>query len=145
MSHNPNGVPVATHEKADNVVKETTPRPHHHVQPPRSRLSIVQLIIAASAAVGLMAYSWGRLYFPVVNEEVVIVPQPTPSLDACPGYSASVVETTSTGLTAHLHLSGDGCNVHGPDLQTLLLTVAYETGGLPFIPRFYIESMVNLI
>ena len=145
MSHNSNGVPVATHEKGDNGFEEMTPRPHRDVQPPRPRLSTVQLIIAVSAAVGLMAYYWSRLDFSVVNEEVVTVPQTTPSLDACPGYSARVVETTSTGLTAHLHLSGDSCNIYGPDLQTLLLTVAYETGGLPFIPRFHIELMVNLI
>lgn len=46
--------------------------------------------------------------------------------------SASVIETTATGLTAHLHLYGDGCHVYGPGVQTLFLTVAYETSKVPF-------------
>lgn len=134
MSHkSDNGAPVAAHEKRDNESKETTPRPHPEVQPQRSRLSIVQLIVGASAAVGLLAFSWRNPNPPILTEEVVVVPQPTISLNTCPGYSASVVKITSTGLAAHLHLSGDGCNIYGSDLQTLLLTVAYETGGLPFI------------
>ena len=69
---------------------------------------------------------------PVVNEKAVVASQSTPSLDECHGYSASVVETTSTGLTVQLHLYGDGCHVCGPGLQTLLLIVANEAGGLPF-------------
>ena len=48
------------------------------------------------------------------------------------GYPASVIETTATGLTAHLHLYGGGCHVYGPDVQTFLFTVAYETSELPF-------------
>ena len=132
MSHNSDGVPIATHEKGENLSKETTPRPHHEVPPPRPRLSIAQWIVGASATIGLLAFSWRNIDSPVVNEKVVVVPQSTPSLDECHGYSASVVETTSTGLTAQLHLYGDGCHVYGPDLQTLLLTVAYETGRLPF-------------
>jgi hypothetical protein len=133
MPHDSDSVPVAAHAKGDDESEETTPRPRPEVQPSRLRLSIPQLIVGASAVIGLLAFSWKSPDAPVVTENVVVVSQPPPSLDTCPGYSASVVETTSTGLTAHLHLSGDGCNVYGPDLQALLLTVAYETGGLPFI------------
>jgi hypothetical protein len=132
MAHNSDGVPIMTHEKEENHSKETTPRPHLELPSPRSRLSIVQLIVGASAAVGLLAFSWRSIDFPVVNEKVVVAPQTTPGLDACHGYSASIIETTATGLTAQLHLHGDGCHIYGPDLQTLLLTVAYETSGLPF-------------
>ena len=132
MAHNSDGVPIATHEKEEIHSKETTPRPHRQVPPARSQLSIIQLIVGASVTVGLLAFSWRSLGSLVVNEEVVVAPQPTLSLDACYGYSASVVETTTTGLTAHLHLNGNGCHIYGPDLQTLLLTVAYETGALPF-------------
>ena len=132
MSHNSDGVPIATHEQEDNESKETTPRLHREIQPPRSRISIAQLIVGVSAAVSLLAFCWRSLGSLVVNDQVVVVPRPTPSLDVCPGYVANIVETTPTGLTAHLHLSGDGCNIYGPDLQTLLLTVAYETGELRF-------------
>jgi hypothetical protein len=132
MSQNSDGVPIATREKEDDHSEETTPRLHREVPPPRSGLSIVRLIVGASAAVGLLAFSWRNLGSPVVDEEVIVVPPPTPSLDDCHGYFASVVETTSTGLTAQLNLYGRGCRVYGPDLHTLLLTVAYETGGFPF-------------
>ena len=137
MSHNnSDGVPVANQEMEVNTPNQTTPHPHCEDQLPRSRLSIAQLVVGASVAVGLAAFSWKNwrsIGSSGVNEEVFVVPQATPSLDTCPGYSASIVETTSTGLTAHLHLLGDGCNHYGPDLQALLLTVTYETGGLSFI------------
>lgn len=48
-------------------------------------------------------------------------------LASCPGYAASNVQTSSTGLTADLTLAGTACNVYGDDLQNLTLTVAYET------------------
>jgi hypothetical protein len=49
-------------------------------------------------------------------------------LTACPGYKASNVHTTATGLTANLKLAGKACNVYGTDLDNLLLEVTYETG-----------------
>ncbi|KAI1429190.1 glycoside hydrolase family 31 protein [Xylaria sp. FL1777] len=48
-------------------------------------------------------------------------------LSACPGYSASNVKTTASGLTASLTLAGKGCNVYGTDLQNLILEVSYDT------------------
>jgi alpha-glucosidase len=48
-------------------------------------------------------------------------------LAACPGYSASNVKTTATGLTADLTLAGPACNMYGDDLQHLTLDVTYET------------------
>ena len=122
MAHNPDGVPIATHEQEEEHSKEITPRPHHEVPPPCSRLSIVQLIVGASAVVGLLEFSWGSIDSPVVNGKVVVAPQPTLSLDACHGYSASVIETTTTGLTAHLRPFGDGCHVYGPGVPTLLFS-----------------------
>lgn len=49
------------------------------------------------------------------------------ALATCPGYTASNVQTTLTGLTADLALAGPSCDVYGDDLQNLTLTVAYET------------------
>ncbi|KAK0616116.1 glycosyl hydrolases family 31-domain-containing protein [Bombardia bombarda] len=52
-------------------------------------------------------------------------------LAKCPGYKASNVKTTSTGLTADLTLAGAACNVYGTDLKNLVLQVSYDTGKSP--------------
>lgn len=49
------------------------------------------------------------------------------NLDSCPGYEASNVQHSETGLTADLTLSGTGCNVYGHDLQDLSLIVEYQS------------------
>ena len=49
-------------------------------------------------------------------------------LEACPGYKASNIKTSSVGLTADLKLAGAPCNVYGTDLDHLVLEVTYETG-----------------
>jgi alpha-glucosidase len=46
---------------------------------------------------------------------------------SCPGYSASNVETSSTGLSADLSLAGSPCNSYGKDIENLRLTVSYDT------------------
>lgn len=46
----------------------------------------------------------------------------------CPGYRASNVQQSDQGLTATLQLAGDPCNVYGPDVHNLALTVEYQTG-----------------
>lgn len=51
-------------------------------------------------------------------------------LTKCPGYKASNVKTTSTGLTADLTLAGAACDVYGDDLTDLTLEVSYDTGML---------------
>ncbi|KAI1362342.1 glycoside hydrolase family 31 protein [Xylaria arbuscula] len=48
-------------------------------------------------------------------------------LSLCPGYTASHVKITNSGLTAALTLSGEGCDVYGTDLEDLILEVSYET------------------
>lgn len=47
--------------------------------------------------------------------------------ESCPGYSASNVQTTSTGLTADLTLAGAACNVFGDDVRDLRLLVNYDS------------------
>lgn len=46
----------------------------------------------------------------------------------CPGYRASNVVETETGLTADLTLAGAACNVYGRDLENLKLSVNYDNG-----------------
>jgi alpha-glucosidase len=58
----------------------------------------------------------------------LIVRDATDPLAACPGYKASNVQTTSSGLTADLTLAGTACNAYGTDLKDLVLQVTYEEG-----------------
>lgn len=46
----------------------------------------------------------------------------------CPGYDASNVVETATGLTADLALAGPACNVYGTDIEQLTLSVSYDNG-----------------
>ncbi|KAK3674312.1 hypothetical protein LTR78_005781 [Recurvomyces mirabilis] len=48
-------------------------------------------------------------------------------LSSCPGYKASNVKTSGTGLTASLSLAGTACNAYGTDLTDLTLTVEYQS------------------
>ena len=50
------------------------------------------------------------------------------SVASCPGYSASNVQTSATGITADLALAGLACNSYGKDIENLRLTVNYDTG-----------------
>lgn len=51
-----------------------------------------------------------------------------PSLNDCPGYSASNVVDSGSSVTADLSLAGTACNIYGEDLKDLRLQVEYETG-----------------
>lgn len=50
------------------------------------------------------------------------------SIDDCPGYAATNVLETATGLTADLTIAGTPCNAYGYDLGDLKLLVEYQTG-----------------
>ncbi|KAL8650856.1 MAG: hypothetical protein Q9210_003582 [Variospora velana] len=54
-------------------------------------------------------------------------PNATDAQTVCPGYNASNVKRTAFGLTATLHLAGPTCNVYGTDIETLNLTVEYQS------------------
>jgi len=57
-----------------------------------------------------------------------IVSNAAANLSTCPGYAASNIVKTSTGLTATLRLAGTACNTYGKDLDDLRLLVEYQTG-----------------
>lgn len=57
-----------------------------------------------------------------------VKPKPSSALDSCPGYKASNIKTTFSGLSADLTLAGKACNVYGDDLKNLKLAVEHETG-----------------
>lgn len=56
-------------------------------------------------------------------------PQAVDVQTVCPGYTASNVQTSDTGLTANLDLAGPNCSVYGNDVQNLTLTVEYQDTG----------------
>ena len=117
---------LMTGEKDDGESKETTLNSFTR-QPPHTRLSASQFIMRASLVIGLLAF-WWRLPDIWAATSQLIARRTTPNLDACHGYSASAIQATSTSLTAQLQFINGSCNVYGPDLQTLSLTVTYETG-----------------
>lgn len=59
---------------------------------------------------------------------------------ACPGYTASNLQNSSTGFTAYLDLDGSACNVYGTDVENLTLTVEYQTAG-----RLHVEIQPRYI
>ncbi|KAB5511387.1 family 31 glycosyl hydrolase [Coniochaeta sp. 2T2.1] len=72
------------------------------------------------------------LWFSAQSATAAIVSRDYPSddpLKACPGYKASNVKASATGLTADLKLTGSACNVYGIDLTDLILQVTYETNN----------------
>lgn len=68
----------------------------------------------------------------------------------CPGYSASNVQITETGLTADLDLAGPACQTYGNDIDALSLTVELQTEHrlrVNIQPRYLVpfnESQYNL-
>ena len=57
-------------------------------------------------------------------------------LASCPGYKATSIKKTSSGIVADLQLAGNACNVYGDDLTKLTLTVTSETGRLFYPSRW---------
>ena len=47
--------------------------------------------------------------------------------DVCPGYKAFNVDRNAYGFTAQLTLAGPACNVYGTDIDTLNLSVQYQS------------------
>lgn len=66
-------------------------------------------------------------------------PQAVDAQSVCPGYKASNVVRTSSGLNATLELAGTACNVYGTDVETLSLTVQYQSAdrlAVKIVPAF---------
>ena len=54
-------------------------------------------------------------------------PQAVDAQKVCPGYTALNVQKNAYGLSAVLTLAGKACNVYGTDIDTLNLTVQYQS------------------
>ncbi|MCJ1474014.1 hypothetical protein MMC13_002672 [Lambiella insularis] len=66
----------------------------------------------------------GATLIPNIND-----PNATDAQTVCPGYSGSNVQRTLNGLTATLTLAGSACNVYGTDIESLNLTVEYQSAN----------------
>jgi alpha-glucosidase len=54
-------------------------------------------------------------------------PQAIDAQDVCPGYKASQLQKTDSGISAVLTLAGNPCNVYGNDVDVLDLKVEYQS------------------
>lgn len=75
----------------------------------------------------ISVFAWAS----TVSAAALVTRQPNAGRGACPGYTASNVANTATGLTADLALAGPACNVYGTDIEDLRLSVNYDNGQLP--------------
>ena len=57
----------------------------------------------------------------------ILDPQAKNPQSMCPGYKASNVKRNAYGLTANLALAGKACNVYGDDVDSLQLSVQYQS------------------
>ena len=64
----------------------------------------------------------GAVLLPNIND-----PEAVDAQTVCPGYTGSSVVRTPYGLNARLNLAGPACNVYGTDIDTLNLTVEYQS------------------
>ncbi|KAK5117469.1 hypothetical protein LTR85_008854 [Meristemomyces frigidus] len=65
-------------------------------------------------------------YAPSVTPNVADPTAPN-AQEECPGYKASNVQETNTGVTADLTLAGPVCSVYGNDIEELSLSVEYQS------------------
>jgi hypothetical protein len=96
------------------------------------------ITLAVAVAIAAMMVHWKAALFAGLASAAAIFKRDgatTDSLAQCPGYNASNVRVTSTGVTADLTLAGAACNVYGTDLPNLILQVTYQTGkSQPLMP-----------
>jgi alpha-glucosidase len=55
---------------------------------------------------------YGKILVPVLDNGTAIDAQ-----DVCPGYTATKVQKTASGINALLSLKGSACNVYGTDIE----------------------------
>ena len=92
----------------------------------------------------LLKAFYGLALFQSVSGAAMYRRQATENINDCPGYSASDIVNTDTGLTAKLTLNGPACNVYGTDVQNLRLLVNYDSGMHTKLRRLSIVSLTRL-
>jgi alpha-glucosidase len=88
--------------------------------------SFAQAVIAtASSSSQFTVPSSAALGFPILP--TIQDPEAPDAQASCPGYTASNVQSSSNGFSADLELAGQPCNVFGTDVQSLKLSVEYQS------------------
>ena len=80
--------------------------------------------------IALVACTRSALAAPYPQDAAALVLPRAANASACPGYTATNVDVTDSGLTADLTLAGPACNAYSEDLQELKLVVEHQTGML---------------
>lgn len=80
---------------------------------------------------------WSLLFSGLASASALVSRNGGDALAKCPGYKASNVKTSGSGLTAELTLAGKACNAYGDDLKNLILEVTYESGKFLFVFCIY--------
>lgn len=102
---------------------------------PRS-IPPLAITLAVAIVIVAMMLHWKAALFAGLTSAAAIFHRDGATTDAladCPGYNASNVRVTPTGVTADLTLAGAACNVYGTDLPNLILQVTYQTGESPLM------------
>ncbi|KAI9817108.1 MAG: hypothetical protein M1827_001220 [Pycnora praestabilis] len=77
----------------------------------------------------------GAVLLPNIQDPQAVDPQ-----SICPGYTASDIVTTPSGFNATLTLAGAACNLYGTDIDTLTLSVEYQSSN-----RLHVEIVPTYI
>ncbi|PTB71292.1 glycoside hydrolase family 31 protein [Trichoderma longibrachiatum ATCC 18648] len=99
---------------------------------PRSSSSLPRpaILLAVVIAIAATMVYWKALLYAGLASGAALFRKDNATaagLDQCPGYRATNVRVTATGVTADLTLAGAACNVYGTDLPHLTLQVTYQT------------------
>lgn len=89
-------------------------------QPQRTMLVKSFIALAACTCFALAA--------PYPHDSTSLVLPRQANSTTCPGYTATNVGVTDSGLTADLILAGTACNAYTEDIQELKLVVEHQTG-----------------
>ncbi|PVH95481.1 glycoside hydrolase family 31 protein [Periconia macrospinosa] len=89
---------------------------------------------------------------PTLESSANLAPSVTPNIvdptapnaqEVCPGYIASNIRTSNTGIVADLTLAGDPCNAYGNDILDLILNVQYQNAtrlNVKIYPKYLVPA-----
>lgn len=86
--------------------------------------------MVSKALIALAACARFALSAPYPHDASSLIFARAANASACPGYTATNIDVTESGLTADLSLAGTACNTYSEDLQELKLVVEHQTGML---------------
>ncbi|KAI9682323.1 MAG: hypothetical protein M1817_000377 [Caeruleum heppii] len=112
---------------------------------------LTSTVVNPSASAASTPASFRPLYTPPASVDEgqpllanVVDPEAVNAQSVCPGYRAGQVTRTSSGLSAILTLAGTACNIYGTDVESLNLTVEYQSADrlhVGIVPTFVDSSI----